>query len=799
MRYDHQFREKGYHSALMTTFSFDPICFENVVLTTLKSAQCRNIAVLGDSRMINQASMDLGPPGFAGQNYHLAKRALKSCFHPKIVAQFGKEKGRLLVGSSNLTTSGINGNLEAFSLIIRDEENIDTAGLFKKVLDYIWRHTAQGDIGMKRAIDQVFLMTPWLKDVDAVSVIEAASGSRLGVFTDSEDASIADQLLSEVGSDEVSELIVVSPFWDEDLRGLRELRDALGNPETRIIPELAEQDFAQEVVRHDPKLSVMSPEPLTSDERRVHSKVIICKSRDADYVLTGSMNSSQAGLWGRGEFGGNAEAAIFRKIVDRNSVQTISDELALALATPFPANQFRTRTKKGAEGGETLDVVRDGGLVQIKNGLASWLPPQRYEDALNITLHDDTENVIGEISPKPKEPQPVSDDLAGKVRFGRVGFADGTMSAPFVVTVFSQLERAAEPPQSLRVRRLVDELKAKRDIRDIFEMIGRLDALQHKEMQSKRQKLGSGGGQRKNRGKTQDGITLDESDFYQFDDEENVENELVTATTLSELRRAINRVVGHGEAHWADPNDALDLHDQNLSSVEEAESQKGNADASTDGSDPSDDGPAKEPARRIIDKRKTGSRAEARQFIDDLRIRSNDLQKLVGLQKPGEVQLDQALLFQVIVYATLAVASPDEPCETYPLPAFERTGENCWIRILARFLVPHCRSWQSDALLGSELEGYQLEALATLSVACQVLIAYFDRLDAIPFEISKPFRSTAGSFLKSVSQMCETNSLVADRFSVLNERIFNTEDVQRLMVVSERALLTRGDQGYSRN
>ena len=461
MRYDHQFRETGFHSAIMTSFSFDPIGFENVVLTTLKSAQCRNIAVIGDGRMINQASVDLGPPRFAGQNYHLAKRTVSACFHPKIVAQFGTQKGRLLIGSSNLTTAGINGNLEAFGVIVRNEDNQDTAGLFKTVLNYIWRHTAPGDISMARAVDQVHRLTPWLRGVDPIKVIEVSSGSRLGVFTDTEDASIADQLLAEVGNDLISELIVVSPYWDGGLEGLNQLRNEMGSPKTRIIPELAEQDFSIQAVQGDSMLSVMSPEPLTSgDGRRLHSKMIICRSSTADYVLTGSMNASRAGLWGRGEFGGNAEAAVFRKIVDRNSVQVVSKELERALETPFPPDRFSVRVRKRAEGGEVVSSLRDGGLLQIRNGLITWLPPVRHEDAKVIVLHDDVGNAIAEIAPEHQKPLAISDEVAGKVHFGRVDFDDGTMSAPIVVAVLSQLERAGAPPQSLRTRRIIEELKA---------------------------------------------------------------------------------------------------------------------------------------------------------------------------------------------------------------------------------------------------------------------------------------------------------------------------------------------------
>ena len=313
-------------------------------------------------------------------------------------------------------------------------------------------------------------------------------------------------------------------------------------------------------------------------------------------------------------------------------------------------------------------------------------------------------------------------------------------------------------------------------------MIGRLDALQHEEMQSIRNNTVSSGGSRKKKSGALDETILEEGEFYKFDvADTEFELEFGQETTLSELRRAINRVVGHGEALWTDPNEILEMHDQNLASTEELHKTGG-----ANGSQPSDDDdPLVEkkvkPASKKVVFCKKSSKAEARQFIDDLRSRSNDIQKLLALQPPGEIQSYQALLFQVIVYATFAVASLDEPSESYPLPAFNRTSENCWIRILARFLVPHCENWQNDKLLNSELESYRLEALATLSVSCQVVIASFSRRDDVPEEISRPFKDAAGRFLKAITRMSRTNPLSGERFVTLNTQILAIQDVRRLI------------------
>ena len=47
MRYDKAFRESGYLSAVLTSFEFDPIVFENVALAGLTTGGTRDVSFFG--------------------------------------------------------------------------------------------------------------------------------------------------------------------------------------------------------------------------------------------------------------------------------------------------------------------------------------------------------------------------------------------------------------------------------------------------------------------------------------------------------------------------------------------------------------------------------------------------------------------------------------------------------------------------------------------------------------------------------------------------------------------------------
>ena len=129
MRYDRAFRETGYQSTILTSFEFDPIVFENVALAGLWTGGARDITVIADTKRLNIQFSEYGPPKRAGRYYHLAKRQVAGSFHSKIVLQAGENKARLMVGSANLTGSGIMGNLEAIATLEARESDAWAAPL----------------------------------------------------------------------------------------------------------------------------------------------------------------------------------------------------------------------------------------------------------------------------------------------------------------------------------------------------------------------------------------------------------------------------------------------------------------------------------------------------------------------------------------------------------------------------------------------------------------------------------------------------------------------------------------------
>ena len=111
MKLYEKFADNGFHSSIVTTFGIDFDAYENIVLPRLRGAGCRNNIIVADQRMLTYALGGDSPlPRHAGKLYGvtdaLGARA-GGVFHPKVILQLGRKRGRLIVGSANLTSSGL--------------------------------------------------------------------------------------------------------------------------------------------------------------------------------------------------------------------------------------------------------------------------------------------------------------------------------------------------------------------------------------------------------------------------------------------------------------------------------------------------------------------------------------------------------------------------------------------------------------------------------------------------------------------------------------------------------------------
>ena len=477
MRLYELFAEKGYHTSIATTFGLDFDAYESVVLSRLRGAGCRNNIVIADARMLNHAlsgTFDL--PRFAGTHYTVSGAASSGIFHPKLLLQFGRRRGRLILGSANLTPSGIAGNLEIVGKISYQGDDAGERQLIAQAWDYVARFVSDDQAATSLQRDWMTNRTSWLRETDlADGPVVLKDGTLAALFTSDPRTGIADRFANMINQP-VKQLIVISPYWDRDLSALSHLAYRLEPEEIAVLIDPETREFPGHAADKLPSLKIYRRGNFR-EGRFIHAKVTIAISDDADHVLFGSANCTTAAL-GRDGFSGNNQEVSLYRCFPPNSVCTalgLTDVLTFDRLVP-------PSSLKPPEFTDEIPLKelarKNPGHFECRGDTLFWyFPAGKDPSSCSITLLDQhacrincaIEPVANQIGPN-RHYRIRSCD--GQPAFARVVFSDGQLSSLAPVTLLEHLYTRIREPYPSRIQSRLAEFEDDTDA-----SIGLLDLL----------------------------------------------------------------------------------------------------------------------------------------------------------------------------------------------------------------------------------------------------------------------------------------------------------------------------------
>lgn len=290
-----------------TSYSFDLKLFDQYLLRRLAQSPL-NAVVLVDRDKLSSVWEHLHEDQSyltrqAGRRYLLRGIGVQGggAFHPKTYLFVRGNQASLLVGSGNLTRSGIDDGRETFTSFSTERQE-DLASM---------RAWGQWMGGLVQLQADELLTERWAALRDACPwLLGSSDGSR---FVTNAARPLLDEVIERL-PDSVAELHVTAPFFDRDAAALGRLLSAcsarklclyLGAGVSVHGPSLAT------VLRTADEVSLRRFEP----PRFVHAKLIgVIASDGAGFLLSGSPNISHAALTRtQSQAGGNCEAAVIRE------------------------------------------------------------------------------------------------------------------------------------------------------------------------------------------------------------------------------------------------------------------------------------------------------------------------------------------------------------------------------------------------------------------------------------------------------------------------------------------------------
>lgn len=373
-----------YHSAILTTFSFDFFFFEMKAMKWLRSCGIRNVNVLIDgyyySELMQQScgeEMTLTP------GYSLYPVFQRTIFHPKIWMLFGEKEGLLIIGSGNLTMAG-NGNNEeiwgAFHFDVRFTEN---AQLFATAWSYIHQlcSSVKG-FTHEKTTRWIPDYASWLNElpVPKPAIFHPASGKEHVAFlANNPESTIWHQLSNLIGKEKVTEITILSPYYDVNGKAIQALSKLFPSAKLNII--IDESGSVPETLPPSKLYSFynwyetgISKKARSESEEgkpgsKLHAKIIHFRTgKGKEYCLFGSANVTPEGL-GLSGTTANSEVSL---LIQTNEGGLLA-RLGIKLKSPVKLSAF-----KNINNSSIYDTVIKYNKHKIRLLSAEWVYDELY-------------------------------------------------------------------------------------------------------------------------------------------------------------------------------------------------------------------------------------------------------------------------------------------------------------------------------------------------------------------------------------------------------------------------------------
>lgn len=398
---------RRYHSAILTTFSFDFYFFEMKAMRWLRSCGVRNVNVLIDGHYYSELMQQSGGEEMQlSPGYSLYPMFQKSIFHPKIWMLIGDKEGLLIIGSGNLTNAGNGNNEEIWGAFHFDVRQSDNAPIFSAAWSYLQTlcSTIKG-YTREKTTRWILDHSAWLKDLPKVAPLafhEVAGKEKVAFLSNSPDSTIFQQLSSLISREKVIEITAMSPYYDLGGKAIKALSSLFPSAKFNVVidksgsipeslPNPNNYNFYDWYKVGISKAMKTKSEGVDTNSK-LHAKIIHFKTRDGkEYCLFGSANVTSAGL---GLSGTEANSEV--SLLIQETEGGLLNKLGIKLESPEKLSAFKTEERTNI-----YESILSHNSYKVKLLSAEWLYDElylytegTYKNAITAKLFDRENRIL---------------------------------------------------------------------------------------------------------------------------------------------------------------------------------------------------------------------------------------------------------------------------------------------------------------------------------------------------------------------------------------------------------------------
>ena len=386
-----------FHSAVLTCFSFDPFFYCNFFRPQLNARGIINQLVLIDAGCLDEAteserfSVIPGASAFEGYTPLRIECPTGGVFHPKIGMYIGEKRVTAVIGSGNLTYSGMSFNDEAWCAFSVASADSPDAPLLASIWAYLKSVIARQHVGSAELqVGWMLENSALLQRLDAMGPSGATEPDSAGeMFTfaaNTPSGAIFDRIVEAVGGNRVQSIRICAPFFDMQGTALKRLCDIF-SPSRVDCLVLPEEGALPAKLDRDAYPAIRFYRLEMSDEkqnRMVHAKILQFNTNSGTVLAIGSANASVQALGGDGKYSNDEADVIMTSTTRRDYIKELGirsgeeiQDLA-SFAVSAKADDEKKRSPK--VGIRSCELLEDGYHLIIHKGL---------EDGTVIRFTDD--------------------------------------------------------------------------------------------------------------------------------------------------------------------------------------------------------------------------------------------------------------------------------------------------------------------------------------------------------------------------------------------------------------------------
>ena len=440
-----------------------PPDYESVYLPTLRKLGITNIVVLMDANMYDHLLADTNYQchRVIPKNYTLVRQenTYSGVFHSKMVLLFGEEEGALVLGSGNLTYSGLSNNEEVWSAFHVDGSESIHYPLLNKAWKYLRDVTSSVSPLVQRQLDWIQEQSPWLRKNSNDETVLLQSGEEGQLLYNSSYSTILNSVYLSIGEREIEEITVIAPFYDTEGHAMKELQRHFSPKRMKCVLDLDRQSAPYSLLQNGTFIDYYK----STSSCPLHAKIIELQGRKETWILCGSANAGNMAL-GTTTSAFNDEACIFLHSKKRRDY---IKELGISFTSLTSAEKESIVRPKQEKTNESPILVNLISCEEKENELFLRFNKSGIEGKL--TLLDDAQNVICsfDIITKEEATITIGDIGEGILHIAVLKNDDMEISNRIIIIREVDVERGNPDPQRRKLSSLLDDA-------DLLENLGHI-------------------------------------------------------------------------------------------------------------------------------------------------------------------------------------------------------------------------------------------------------------------------------------------------------------------------------------